>query len=283
MFTINPASTVALLLGVAASVYPVTAIVRPRMPSTFLGVSYSYPISSSLVNGTIDLAVRANGCPTGWAPCSATTCYPLDGSECCSDGNFCPAGNVCQSGGCCPFGEICDGSAGPPITIGGDPTTTIDTFVPDPTPTPPARTTTVETAATTTRAVTTIRTGPETHTTGSPTTATQVVTSTSTDTETIFHTSFGTQSTTHTTGTALAGTDGSDSLPTNPPAVGNVNGVTPPTTRRGVQWACAVLSALTASIFMTIPEVSVVYQYDGTPTFVSNLQVLAGPMSFKRS
>ncbi|KAI0669001.1 hypothetical protein C8Q78DRAFT_993118 [Trametes maxima] len=259
--TMSPASWFLVLFSAVASLSPVAAIVRPRVPTTFLGASYNHPISGALkfVNGTADLAVRANGCPTGWAPCSATTCYPLDGSECCSDGTFCTAGTVCQSGGCCPFGEICEGSAGPPITIGGgpvnDPTDTV-TFVSDPTGTP-TPTPTPSLTHTTTRAVTTIQTrsGTVTQTTGSPTTThvtftgTDSDTDTDTDTETIFHTSLGTESTTRTTGSALAGTDGSDALPTNPLSVGGVNGATP--TVGGMQRACAVLSALTA-IFMII-------------------------------
>ncbi|KAI0751986.1 hypothetical protein C8Q74DRAFT_1222393 [Fomes fomentarius] len=36
-----------------------------------------------------------DGCPSGWAECSLTTCYPLDGSQCCLDGNYCDAGYVC--------------------------------------------------------------------------------------------------------------------------------------------------------------------------------------------
>ncbi|TFK79894.1 hypothetical protein K466DRAFT_404871 [Polyporus arcularius HHB13444] len=64
-----------------------------------------------------------DGCPIGWAECSYTTCYPLDGAACCSDGNFCEAGYYCDSGGCCPRGHFCSGGAPPPSTIGGFTTT----------------------------------------------------------------------------------------------------------------------------------------------------------------
>ncbi|KAI0334253.1 hypothetical protein GY45DRAFT_1318733 [Cubamyces sp. BRFM 1775] len=106
------------LLCASALVNQVAAGVKPR--DTLLSPSRTWVLEHSGVNGTLDRAVGADGCPVGWDPCSATTCYPLDGSECCSDGNFCPLGYVCQDGGCCPFGETCVGSAGDPITIGGD-------------------------------------------------------------------------------------------------------------------------------------------------------------------
>ncbi|TBU41229.1 hypothetical protein BD309DRAFT_965703 [Dichomitus squalens] len=35
-------------------------------------------------------------CPLGWAPCSSTACYPLNGAQCCSNGKFCSAGSVCH-------------------------------------------------------------------------------------------------------------------------------------------------------------------------------------------
>ncbi|RPD52597.1 hypothetical protein L227DRAFT_582025 [Lentinus tigrinus ALCF2SS1-6] len=35
-------------------------------------------VSSSLTRRQND------GCPSGWGSCSETTCYPLDGSQCCS-------------------------------------------------------------------------------------------------------------------------------------------------------------------------------------------------------
>ncbi|KAI0371009.1 hypothetical protein BV20DRAFT_232799 [Pilatotrama ljubarskyi] len=127
----------AFFIGATTLVSQVAASGMPRMPSTLLSPSQSWVLA---VNGSANLAARANGCPGGWAPCSATTCYPLDGSECCSDGNFCPSGFECQSGGCCPFGEICSGSAGPPITIGGGDEPT-DTFIPPPTTRTTQRTT----------------------------------------------------------------------------------------------------------------------------------------------
>ena len=45
----------------------------------------------AIVNGTHVLGVHdtSDGCPVGWVECSATTCYPLDGSTCCS-GMSCP-------------------------------------------------------------------------------------------------------------------------------------------------------------------------------------------------
>ncbi|KAI0655689.1 hypothetical protein C8Q70DRAFT_1057238 [Cubamyces menziesii] len=111
-------SALSALLCASALVTQVAAGVRPR--ATLLTPSQAWVLGHSGVNGTLDRAVGSDGCPVGWDPCSATTCYPLDGSECCSDGNFCPAGYLCQDGGCCPFGEICEGSTGDPITIGGD-------------------------------------------------------------------------------------------------------------------------------------------------------------------
>ncbi|RDX46075.1 hypothetical protein OH76DRAFT_909978 [Lentinus brumalis] len=37
-----------------------------------------------------------DGCPSGWTSCSETTCYPLDGSQCCADGTYCDPGFTCQ-------------------------------------------------------------------------------------------------------------------------------------------------------------------------------------------
>ncbi|KAI0706004.1 hypothetical protein C8T65DRAFT_652430 [Cerioporus squamosus] len=37
-----------------------------------------------------------DGCPSGWTSCSETTCYPLDGSQCCADGTYCDPGFLCQ-------------------------------------------------------------------------------------------------------------------------------------------------------------------------------------------
>ncbi|KAI0351268.1 hypothetical protein OH77DRAFT_967250 [Trametes cingulata] len=161
----------AFFVGATAFLSQVAASGMPRVPTTLLSPSHSWVFG---VNSSTNLAARANGCPSGWAPCSSTTCYPLDGSECCSgtsmnncgsllllmsrdisDGNFCPSGFECQSGGCCPFGKICSGSAGPPITIGGgDVPTDTDTFVPDPTTTHRATTTHPATAHPTTTLVT---------------------------------------------------------------------------------------------------------------------------------
>ncbi|PIL26187.1 hypothetical protein GSI_11942 [Ganoderma sinense ZZ0214-1] len=85
----------------------------------------------AIVNGTHVLGVHdtSDGCPVGWVECSAYTCYPLDGSTCCSDGNFCPPGYYCDSGGCCPNGKVCGGAAPPPSTINGGTFTTTSTFV----------------------------------------------------------------------------------------------------------------------------------------------------------
>ncbi|KAI1795433.1 hypothetical protein LXA43DRAFT_1058567 [Ganoderma leucocontextum] len=73
----------------------------------------------AIVNGTHVLGAHdtSDGCPVGWVECSTYTCYPLDGSTCCSDGNFCEAGYYCDSGGCCENGQICGGPAPPPSTI----------------------------------------------------------------------------------------------------------------------------------------------------------------------
>ncbi|KAL1938345.1 hypothetical protein VTO73DRAFT_11796 [Trametes versicolor] len=132
-----------LLFSATALIVQVAASARPRVPITLLRPSQSYVITGS----DNDFVSRANGCPVGWAVCSSITCYPLDGSECCSDGNFCPAGSVCDSGGCCPFGEICDGSAPPPITVGSGnvPTDTDTKFDPLPTTTTTRRATTTST------------------------------------------------------------------------------------------------------------------------------------------
>ncbi|RPD52598.1 hypothetical protein L227DRAFT_568504 [Lentinus tigrinus ALCF2SS1-6] len=65
----------------------------------------------------VDLESRDDGCPFGWAECSYFTCYPLDGSVCCSDGNFCDPGYYCDGGGCCLLGHLCSGSAPPASTI----------------------------------------------------------------------------------------------------------------------------------------------------------------------
>ncbi|KAH9886965.1 hypothetical protein C8Q73DRAFT_795000 [Cubamyces lactineus] len=122
MFSVA-SSAFSTLIYASALVAQVAAGVRPR--ATLLTPSQAWVLEHANVNGTFDRAIGSDGCPAGWDPCSATTCYPLDGAECCSDGNFCPAGYVCQDGGCCPWGEICVGSAGDPITIGGDePTST---------------------------------------------------------------------------------------------------------------------------------------------------------------
>ncbi|KAI0706005.1 hypothetical protein C8T65DRAFT_234037 [Cerioporus squamosus] len=76
----------------------------------------------------VDIESRDDGCPIGWAECSYFTCYPLDGSVCCSDGNFCDPGYYCDGGGCCREGRICSGGAPPPSTIGGFTTTSTRRF-----------------------------------------------------------------------------------------------------------------------------------------------------------
>ncbi|KAH9856192.1 hypothetical protein C2E23DRAFT_506677 [Lenzites betulinus] len=133
--------SVAILLSASAFAPQVAALVRPRMPNAFLRPSKRFAIPDTLVDRSLGLSARAGFCPVGWAVCSSIeeTCYPLDGSECCSDGNFCSAGSVCDVGGaCCPLGVTCDGPAPPPITIGGgnEPTTTHRVATPTPTPTP---------------------------------------------------------------------------------------------------------------------------------------------------
>ncbi|OSD03818.1 hypothetical protein PYCCODRAFT_1476751 [Trametes coccinea BRFM310] len=154
----------------AALVNQVTAGVRSRTPATHLVASHVLVLISS-ANNTSELAALGDGCPIGWAPCSLTTCYPLDGAECCSDGNFCPAGYLCQDGGCCPSGEICVGSSGPPITIGGgDNPTETGTSIP---------TTTRHTTTTTTRHTFTA-TSTSTTITFNVTTGTDIFTSTTT-------------------------------------------------------------------------------------------------------
>ncbi|OCH84529.1 hypothetical protein OBBRIDRAFT_798996 [Obba rivulosa] len=82
------------------------------------------------------LASFNDGCPVGWSPCSADTCYP-DDANCCSDGNFCPSGEYCVAGGgCCPDGELCSGPPPPPVTLPNNPQT--PTFsTPKPTTTKP--------------------------------------------------------------------------------------------------------------------------------------------------
>lgn len=69
-----------LLFSATALIAQVAASARPRVPITLLRPSQSYVITGS----SNDLVARANGCPVGWAVCSSITCYPLDGSECCS-------------------------------------------------------------------------------------------------------------------------------------------------------------------------------------------------------
>ncbi|EJF55911.1 hypothetical protein DICSQDRAFT_184098 [Dichomitus squalens LYAD-421 SS1] len=105
----------------------------------------------TLVNDTRVFGVHdtSDGCPVGWVPCSASTCYPLDGSTCCSNGNFCEFGSYCDGGGCCLDGEICGGSAPPPSTINVPTATTPRTTATTP------RTTTTATIATTFKAPTT--------------------------------------------------------------------------------------------------------------------------------
>lgn len=69
-----------LLFSATALIAQVAAGARPRVPITLLRPSQSYVMTGS----ASDLVARANGCPVGWAVCSSITCYPLDGSECCS-------------------------------------------------------------------------------------------------------------------------------------------------------------------------------------------------------
>ncbi|TBU24891.1 hypothetical protein BD311DRAFT_765738 [Dichomitus squalens] len=115
MLSSTYARFVACLLGTAALLPQTEAAIFARGK---LSASLWVP-QGTLVNDTRVLGVHdpSDGCPVGWVPCSASTCYPLDGSTCCSNGNFCEFGSYCDGGGCCLDGEICDGSAPPPSTI----------------------------------------------------------------------------------------------------------------------------------------------------------------------
>lgn len=103
----------------AAALLSLTEAAAP--PAGDFCASQWFPKGATGVNGTHVLGVHdtSDGCPVGWVECSAYTCYPLDGSTCCSDGNFCQPGYYCDSGGCCPNGKVCDGAAPPPSTING--------------------------------------------------------------------------------------------------------------------------------------------------------------------
>ncbi|RPD52568.1 hypothetical protein L227DRAFT_617718 [Lentinus tigrinus ALCF2SS1-6] len=83
--------------------------------------------SATLANRGSPVA-RDSFCGAGWAFCSYVACppgydppcigcYPLDGSQCCSDGNYCPPGEYCLlGGGCCQDGTVCYGPAPDPST-----------------------------------------------------------------------------------------------------------------------------------------------------------------------
>ncbi|KAI0826491.1 hypothetical protein BC628DRAFT_1419009 [Trametes gibbosa] len=135
---------VASILGTSALVLQAAALVRPQVPNTYLRSSKHYGLPDTLTDRSLGLATRTLICPVGWAVCSARegTCYPLDGSECCSNGGFCFSGTVCDSVACCPIGEICDGPAPPPVTIGSgdEPTTTRRAMTPTTTHTSPITT-----------------------------------------------------------------------------------------------------------------------------------------------
>ncbi|KAI8992803.1 hypothetical protein BD414DRAFT_506770 [Trametes punicea] len=119
-----------IVLTLTVLVTQTAASASARGSTAFLSPFHVWPLSHNGVNST-SIAARSDGCPSGWTLCSALTCYPLDGSECCSDGDFCEVGTYCDLGGCCLNGEICVGNAGPPITIGGgDEPTGTDTYVP---------------------------------------------------------------------------------------------------------------------------------------------------------
>ncbi|KAI0742487.1 hypothetical protein C8Q80DRAFT_909931 [Daedaleopsis nitida] len=74
---------------------------------------------AAILNNTYDRSRTGteDGCPVGWAECSSISCYPLDGAQCCADGNYCPTGYYCDGDGCCPKGKVCTGAAPPPSTV----------------------------------------------------------------------------------------------------------------------------------------------------------------------
>ena len=75
-----PQITLAALLLVASSAHGAAPPAADLSPALWFTLDSHAPGP----NGTHDFAVADDGCPIGYAECSATTCYPLDGSECCS-------------------------------------------------------------------------------------------------------------------------------------------------------------------------------------------------------
>ena len=78
-----------------AHTHPAHRAPKPAAPTPPATEAHARALTPSLARrGKND---ESDGCPVGWASCSATTCFPLDGSVCCADGEYCDAGWVVVS------------------------------------------------------------------------------------------------------------------------------------------------------------------------------------------
>ncbi|KAI0742482.1 hypothetical protein C8Q80DRAFT_1273143 [Daedaleopsis nitida] len=81
-----------LLFLVLAALFPLHAVLAADgiTPPTRKSWKKGTPALARRQASGSNVQITDDDCPYGWAACAGTTCYPLDGSQCCgTDGQYC--------------------------------------------------------------------------------------------------------------------------------------------------------------------------------------------------